>query len=602
MAENNTIKYVKISGTSHPIGVDPSNIDGVVCSNIVTSASNSTTATSTALTNGNVYLNHVEKGGVVSSTLISGKGATTVTTDASGNIIINSTDTNTDTHHQSKNVITKTSVSKTNAAATNGSVWLNHIENDAVRSYHNIKGTGITTVTTDASGNITIDTPNPNTDTHYTSKNIIASSSTAQSNAAATNGNVYLNHIENNAVRSYHKIVGAGAASVTTDASGNITITGNNNIPFIVGTQTSATNAWTGTTTEISSLKDGQSIRYWLPFAGTGSAATLNLTLSDGKTTGAITCYNRGTETTTTHFPAGSLINFTYRSNVNINGTAYTGWFADAYYNSDTYDRLRFYSYIKCGTTPIAGGSFITGKDGVYGNLQTGNSFDITYPILYAGSGISASSTGTNNYIAYNVPITSISLTAYKPVYIKGQLSGTIFTPISTTPLTQTVPTSADGYEYILLAVATETNYAYLLPENPIYAFRGGAFGKINGKEIIDLSASSNTINYTRGDGSTGSVTVAVPTVPTITGTAPISASKSGDSITITHDTVSTASKTYGSTANSTPGSGGSFTVPYISVDKYGHVTGGSTTKITLPKIPTITFDSSTSILKITTV
>ncbi len=62
------------------------------------------------------------------------------------------------------------------------------------------------------------------TDTHYTAKNVVTSSSTSKSNATATNGNVYLNAVENSAVRSTHKIVGTGATTVTSDSSGNITI------------------------------------------------------------------------------------------------------------------------------------------------------------------------------------------------------------------------------------------------------------------------------------------------------------------------------------------------------------------------------------------
>lgn len=48
-----------------------------------------------AIANGKVYLNHVENGVVKSSHLIKGTGATTVTKDSSGNIVINSTDNNT---------------------------------------------------------------------------------------------------------------------------------------------------------------------------------------------------------------------------------------------------------------------------------------------------------------------------------------------------------------------------------------------------------------------------------------------------------------------------------------------------------------------------
>lgn len=62
------------------------------------------------------------------------------------------------------------------------------------------------------------------TDTHYTSKNVVTSSATSKTNAAGINGNVYLNEVENSTVRSSHKIVGSGATSVTSDASGNITI------------------------------------------------------------------------------------------------------------------------------------------------------------------------------------------------------------------------------------------------------------------------------------------------------------------------------------------------------------------------------------------
>lgn len=64
-----------------------------------------------------------------------------------------------------------------------------------------------------------------NTDTHYASKNVVGSSTaTSNTTSALTNGNVYLNSVENGAVTSTHKISGSGATTVTTDASGNIVI------------------------------------------------------------------------------------------------------------------------------------------------------------------------------------------------------------------------------------------------------------------------------------------------------------------------------------------------------------------------------------------
>lgn len=67
------------------------------------------------------------------------------------------------------------------------------------------------------------------TNTHYASKNVVGSSTaTANTTTALTNGNVYLNSVENGAVTSAHKISGSGATTVTTDTSGNIIISSTN--------------------------------------------------------------------------------------------------------------------------------------------------------------------------------------------------------------------------------------------------------------------------------------------------------------------------------------------------------------------------------------
>lgn len=65
-------------------------------------------------------------------------------------------------------------------------------------------------------------------DTHYTTKLITGASSTATANAAATNGNVYLNLLDNSTIRNSHNIKGTGAATVTSDANGVITINATN--------------------------------------------------------------------------------------------------------------------------------------------------------------------------------------------------------------------------------------------------------------------------------------------------------------------------------------------------------------------------------------
>ena len=67
----------------------------------------------------------------------------------------------------------------------------------------------------------------PNTDTHYSAKNVISNSSSGQSNAENAS-NPFLNLIENGAVRSSHQIKGGGATTVSTDADGNLVISSAN--------------------------------------------------------------------------------------------------------------------------------------------------------------------------------------------------------------------------------------------------------------------------------------------------------------------------------------------------------------------------------------
>ena len=103
---------------------------------------------------------------------------------------------------------------------------------------------------------------------------------------------------------------------------------------IIVGTQTAATASWTGRAS-FTELKDGLTILYWLPYAGTSSAATLNLTLADGTTTGAKNVYINGTTRCTTHVAVGNVTQMTYRVNTPINGNgSYTGWWITR--NQDT--------------------------------------------------------------------------------------------------------------------------------------------------------------------------------------------------------------------------------------------------------------------------
>lgn len=66
---------------------------------------------------------------------------------------------NTDTHYTAKNVISNSSTGQSNSGNASNP-FLNLIENGAVRSTHQIKGGGSTTVTTDINGNLVISSTN----------------------------------------------------------------------------------------------------------------------------------------------------------------------------------------------------------------------------------------------------------------------------------------------------------------------------------------------------------------------------------------------------------------------------------------------------------
>ena len=144
-----------------------------------------------------------------------------VTSDTSGNITISSTDTNT-----------------TYSAATQSAAGLMSAADkkkldgvtdsaDAVSFTQSLTtGTQVGTIT--INGTATKLYAPTNTDTHYTTGLKVANSATATANAAASNGSVYLNALDNTTVRDSHLIKGTGATTVASDANGVITINSTN--------------------------------------------------------------------------------------------------------------------------------------------------------------------------------------------------------------------------------------------------------------------------------------------------------------------------------------------------------------------------------------
>ena len=158
---------------------------------------------------------------------------------------------------------------------------------------------------------------------------------------------------------------------------------------FVNGTQTAATNAWTGTVDGLTAYYDGLTIDYRLPYAGTGSAATLNL-----NGLGAKTVYNGRKGSTTTHYVAGSIIRLTYYGGA---------FYADAYYDSNS-----TYSGFVCGYCSTAAATAAKTASATNFALTSG----VTVLIRFTAANTSKSALTLN-----------VNSTGAKTVYINGTAS-----------------------------------------------------------------------------------------------------------------------------------------------------------------------------------
>ena len=270
---------------------------------------------------------------------------------------------------------------------------------------------------------------------------------------------------------------------------------------------------------------DGDVICVKLPCAGHDWGDFIST--DNGTTYKPVALWGQGTGRMTTHYGINSYMEFVYDATGQVNDVfAATGanarsnvsggcWRVVNFYDTNTYDRNRYTGTIKCGTTAIVAGNIIVGKDGVYHHLKDGTVFDITYPILYAASNISANGTSDNNYDILYIGITttqSITLTAYQPVYIKGTLSGVMFTPYQAACLTQTVSTSNDGYVYIYLGTAINASAIYLQERHPIYAFKYNRFAPLTElatyTSLLKPVSSNTTTNFSNWNIPSGSYQV----------------------------------------------------------------------------------------------
>ena len=274
-----------------------------------------------------------------------------------------------------------------------------------------------------------------------------------------------------------------------TKSNGTVTFshTGRGLVYTVIGTQTASTNAWTGRLDDlpdINAVYDGLTILYYLPYAGTTTAATLTLTFANGDKLSNIPVYYTGTTVAKQQFAQGSTILLTYWSSPNIGGTASSARWTRADYDSNSDTIPSAY----CGT---AAGTAAKGASCTNFSLKPNSYIHVSF--RYANSSAGAITLNINS-------------TGAKPIYINGTAS------------------SANNYTLpagTYIAFYDGTNY-YFRTDNLLPASIDGnaatatlatkATGDGSGQEIEStyikaLSVSGQTITYTYGDGTTATIT-----------------------------------------------------------------------------------------------
>ena len=296
----------------------------------------------------------------------------------------------------------------------------------------------------------------------------------------------------------------ANISSITLPNGNNYGFTGT--VYNVIGTQTAATGSWTGALHGVSALYTGLTIMYYLPWAGSGNA-TLNLTLDDGTTTGAVNCYYSNSRLTT-HYGKGCNIIMTYykAGDIKIDGTATTDnrWIANANYadgNSVAYRVTTYYNRFKAGANKIFPYTIIMQcPDGRWESIVTSSSTGTSkarnthafilgqIAVMYANATYNENATVGDNVVwdhatdlidhrySFNTANNSTSgTTAVKPIYLVGSinpLDGYFY--LDTTWWTQTLPTTNDGKLYIYLGDAYDYYRMSFRMNHPIYCHTNG--------------------------------------------------------------------------------------------------------------------------------
>ena len=305
---------------------------------------------------------------------------------------------------------------------------------------------------------------------------------------------------------------------------------------------------WTGALpTGVTDYYDGLSNEYFLPFAGTSTAATLNL---GGK--GAKPVYvGNGNGGVTTHYPAYSLIHLTYVVDSRLN-SGNGCWKVSAYQNSTYY-----IDSVYCSTAAAT-----AAKVGSCSNyaLQKGH-----LQVLLMNANTSAGAITLN-----------INGTGAKPIYINGTAS------------------SASNYtlpKAMYMVYYDGTNF-YFRTDGKITGDITGNAATVNGLTVqTAVPANAEFTDTIYRGGGTNPINVGGATCPVcgsdssnyVNGKCAVCGYVGKYSHMISHANSGVTAASKGDTANQTPAWGGTFKVPSGTVNATGHLTAFADHTVKIP-------------------
>ena len=243
------------------------------------------------------------------------------------------------------------------------------------------------------------------------------------------------------------------------------------------------------------SLTIGVSVR--IKFTNTNTASVSSLKLSVNNTTAKSIKYN-------TNSSIADLPEVGYLASGRLYGFIYDGTYWVMQHNTDTTNKVKYDADIKVADN-ITAGHIICGTSAGYKNIASGVTFDISYPLLYAKASLDTSiSSESDNYLDINNVnfVTNGILgggATGKTVYLVGSLSGTSFTIGSSTWLTCSVPTSANGNFYIPIGILTTSSIGYFHSTNEVWAYINDKFGIASQQQAL-ASAKTATAYITNID------------------------------------------------------------------------------------------------------